>query len=40
MMSSISKIKKYPKDMKIYPGHGRETTLGEEIKYNAYFDER
>lgn len=40
MMSSISKIKKYPKDMKIYPGHGRKTTLGEEIKYNAYFDER
>lgn len=40
MMSSINKIKKYPKDMKIYPGHGRETTLGEEIKYNAYFDER
>lgn len=40
MMSSISKIKKYPKDMKIYPGHGRKTTLEEEIKYNAYFDER
>ena len=39
MMASIDKIKKYPKDMKIYPGHGIETTLGDEIKYNEYFNE-
>jgi hydroxyacylglutathione hydrolase len=25
-----------PEDVKVYPGHGRETTIGEEIKYNPY----
>lgn len=37
MKSSINRIKKYPKDMKIYPGHGIETTLEEEIENNPYF---
>lgn len=36
MLKSIEKIKKYPKDMKIYPGHGRSTTLGYEIENNKY----
>ncbi|UKI26692.1 MAG: hypothetical protein L6V91_08080 [Bacilli bacterium] len=38
MLISIDKIKNYPKDMVIYPGHGDKTTLGDEIKYNIYFE--
>lgn len=37
MKKSIEKIKKYPSETIIYPGHGPSTTLGEEIKYNLYF---
>lgn len=37
MKESIAKIIKYPKDIIIYPGHGRESTLADEIKYNPYF---
>lgn len=36
MNKSIDKIKKYPKDMIIYPGHGKKTILGYEIKNNIY----
>ena len=25
-----------PHDVKVYPGHGRATTIGDEIKYNPY----
>lgn len=38
MRESIDKIRKYPSDIKVYPGHGRYTTLGRECKYNPYFD--
>lgn len=37
MLNSIDKIKKYPKDMVIYPGHGISTTLINEINNNVYF---
>ena len=37
MLISIDKIKNYPKDMVIYPGHGDKTTLGYEIDNNIYF---
>lgn len=37
MKESITKIKEYPKDITIYPGHGESTTLEEEIKNNPYF---
>lgn len=37
MKKSIEKIKKYPKETIIYPGHGEKTTLDEEIKTNPYF---
>ena len=37
MMKSIEKIKKYDRDIKIYSGHGEETTLGYEINNNPYF---
>ena len=39
MQRSIDKIKKYPHDIKIYPGHGISTTLEHEIENNIYFRE-
>ena len=39
MKKSINKIKKYLKDITIYPGHGEYTTLEHEIKNNIYFKE-
>ncbi len=37
MQASINLIKKYPKDVIIYPGHGSKTSLGYEIENNYYF---
>lgn len=37
MLESIEKIKKLPLGMIIYPGHGIETSLEEEINNNYYF---
>ena len=37
MLESIDKIKKLPKNITLYPGHGRNTTLEEEINNNYYF---
>ena len=37
MEKSIDKIKKYDRDTIIYPGHGKETSLGYEIDNNVYF---
>ena len=39
MMKSIDKIKKYDKDIIIYPGHGNITSLGYEINNNPYFND-
>ncbi len=39
MKESINKIKKYPKNTKIYPGHDISTTLIHEIENNIYFKE-
>ncbi len=36
MKKSIKKIKKYPLNTIIYPGHGNKTTLEKEIKTNPY----
>lgn len=38
MERSIDKIKKYSDDIVIYPGHGRNTTLGREKRYNIYLN--
>lgn len=38
MLSSIDKIKQLPDFVKIYPGHGKPTTLEHEKKCNLYFD--
>lgn len=39
MIKSIEKIKKYDKEIIIYPGHGEATTLGYEVNNNPYFKE-
>ena len=36
MISSLNKIKGYDKNMLIYPGHGVQTTLGQELLFNKY----
>lgn len=36
MMYSLKKIKKYPDNITIYPGHGPKSTLGYEKEYNPY----
>lgn len=38
MINSIEKIKKLPRNTIIYPGHGIETNLEEEIENNYYFN--
>ena len=38
MKKSLEKIKEYPDNITIYPGHGKSTILGEEKKYfDSYF---
>lgn len=37
MKESIEKILKFPKDITIYPGHGPQTNLENEIPYLEYF---
>lgn len=36
MQESIAKIKKYPLETKLYPGHGEQTTLQYELQNNQY----
>ena len=36
MLKSIEKIKKYNRDITIYPGHGEASTLGYEFDNNVY----
>ena len=36
MKKSIQKIKEYSRDIKLFPGHQEETTLGYEIDNNPY----
>lgn len=38
MVISLNKIKKYPKDITIYPGHGNISTLEHEFIYNNYLN--
>ncbi len=39
IMESLEKLKKYPDDFKVYPGHGRETTIGEEKQNNPFLND-
>ncbi len=39
LLSSIrEKIVNLPEDTKLYPGHGDESTIGSEVRYNPYFN--
>ena len=38
MLKSIEKIKRYPDDVTLYPGHGEFTKLGHEKLKNYYFN--
>ena len=37
MKESLEKIKKYPVDTKLYPGHGEDTSLEYELSNNQFF---
>lgn len=37
--SVLNKIFVLPDDTKVYPGHGNETTVGEEKRFNPFFNE-
>lgn len=37
MKNSIEKLKQYPKNITLYPGHGEKTNLEYEINHNIYF---
>jgi glyoxylase-like metal-dependent hydrolase (beta-lactamase superfamily II) len=37
MEKSIQKLKAYPKDIELYPGHGNKTTLEIELENNPFF---
>lgn len=39
LLQSLRKIAALPDDLKVYPGHGEPTTLGEEKKLNPYLRE-
>lgn len=37
LKESLAKLKTYPADVALYPGHYETTTLGEEMENNPYF---
>lgn len=37
MHESIEKLKRYPSDIKLYPGHGNVTFLSKELENNPFF---
>ena len=37
MIDSLEMIKSYPDDIKVYPGHGPSSILGNEKKYFSYY---
>ena len=39
MMESLKKLAELPGDYRVYPGHGGETTLEQERRYNPYLRE-
>lgn len=36
MKNSLEKLRQYPKEITLYPGHGEVTTLGYELSHNLY----
>ena len=39
LKASLKKLSELPPDTKVFPGHGRETTIASEIESNPYFEE-
>ena len=37
IMESVRRIKTLNPDLKIFPGHGPASTIGEEIRFNPFF---
>lgn len=37
LLESIAKLAKFPDSLKVYPGHGPDTTIGEERALNPYW---
>lgn len=38
LMESVRRISKFDPDLKIYPGHGPMSTIGDEIRFNPFFE--
>lgn len=38
LIQSLRMISQMPDDIRIYPGHGEATTIGEEVAHNPYID--
>lgn len=38
IVESVKRISKFDPSLKIYPGHGPDSTIGDEIKYNPFFE--
>lgn len=38
MQASLQRLKALPEDLRVLPGHGEETTLSREKKYNPYLN--
>ena len=38
LVNSVRQISKMDPSLKIYPGHGPDSTVGDEIKYNPFFE--
>ncbi len=36
MLQSLRRLKTLPAETKVFPGHGPDTTIGEEIQFNPY----
>ena len=38
LMNSVKRISKFPPELKIYPGHGPASSIGNEIRFNPFFE--
>ena len=38
LMNSVKRISKFPPELKVYPGHGPASTIGDEIMFNPFFE--
>ena len=38
LKGSIEKVSRLPADTRIYPGHGPDSTVGYEVRYNPFFE--